>query len=56
MTAESNVVACSGTGGYILYLLLTRDSDDGTNDTSTQDIEFWGARVYYQIDDLDERD
>jgi len=54
--AESAVIACSGAGGDMLYVRLTRDNDDGTNDTSTQEVEVWGARVYYQIDDLDERD
>ena len=54
--AESDVIAASGAGGDLLIIKLTRDSDDGTNDTSTQDVEVWGARVYYQIDDLDERD
>jgi hypothetical protein len=54
--AESAVIACSGAGGDMLYIKLTRDNDDGTNDTSTQDVEVWGMRIYYQIDDLDERD
>lgn len=54
--AESDVIAAAGAGGDMLYMKLTRDNDDGTNDTSTQDVEVWGVRVYYQIDDLDERD
>jgi len=56
VVAESDVIAASGAGGDMLYILLTRDNDDETNDTSTQAVEVWGARVYYQIDDLDERD
>lgn len=54
--AESAVIACSGTGGDMLYLKLTRDHDDATHGTSTQAVEIWGLKVYYQIDDLDERD
>jgi len=55
-TAESAVIACSGAGGDMLYIKITRDNDDPSNDTSTQEVEVWGVRVYYQIDDMDERD
>lgn len=54
--AESAVIATSGAGGDDLAIRITRDNDDGTNDTSTQEVEFWGATLFYQIDDLDERD
>jgi len=56
VVAESDVIAASGAGGDLLFIKLTRDNDDDPNDTSTQDVEIWGARLYYQIDDLDERD
>jgi hypothetical protein len=57
VVAESDeVTGLSGAGGDMLYVRVTRDNDDGTNDTSTQSVEVWGMRVYYQIDDMDERD
>jgi hypothetical protein len=56
VTAESDSISAAGSGGDMLFIKLTRDNDDATNDTSTQDVEIWGARVYYQIDDMDERD
>lgn len=57
VTAESAVIDCSGAAGDdMLFLKITRDNDDGTNDTSTQEIEVWGLKVYYAIDSLDNRD
>ena len=49
-------MAAGGAGGDQLFVKLTRDNDDATHDTSTQTINVLGVKVYYQIDDLDEKD
>lgn len=54
--AESAVLAAAGAGGDKLFVHAHRDYDDVTNCTSTQSFYINAARVYYQTDDMDERD
>ena len=53
---NKTAMAAGGVGGDTLFVLGTRDSDDGSHDTSTQGIWVEGGTIYYQIDDLDEKD
>ena len=53
---KTAMAAGGGTGGDQLFVKLTRDNDDATHDTSTQTVNVLGVKVYYQIDDLDEKD
>ena len=53
---NKTAVAAAGAGSDTLFIKFTRDSDDATHDTSTQGIWILGATVYYQIDNLDEKD
>lgn len=53
---NKTAMAAGGAGGDQLFIKLTRDNDDGTHDTSTQDINVLGIKVYYQVDALNEKD
>ena len=50
--AESAVIAPSGAGGDLLFVHCARDNAD----SSTQDFNLAGMKVYYQVDDMDDRD
>jgi len=49
-------MAAAGAGRDVLFVRNTRDYDDATHDTSTQEIRILGATVFYKIDELEERD
>lgn len=53
---NKTAMAAAGAGGDTLYVKGTRDNDDATHDTSTQGVWLQGVKVYYQTDDMDEKD
>lgn len=53
---NATAMATGGASKDDLFVKLTRDNDDGTHDASTQSVNVLGFTVYYQIDDLDEKD